>query len=35
MDITTRTKIDAIWQGMWDNGMADIMRQYTFFSKPA
>lgn len=23
MDITTRTKIDAIWQGMWDNGMAD------------
>lgn len=23
MDIKTRTKIDSIWQSMWDNGMAD------------
>lgn len=23
MDATTRSKIDAIWQGMWNNGMAD------------
>ena len=23
MDSITRTKIDAIWQGMWDNGMSD------------
>ena len=33
MDITTRTKIDAIWQGMWDNGMADAktnIKQITY-----
>ena len=29
MDITTRTKIDAIWQGMWDNGMADAKTNIT------
>ena len=27
--ITTRTKIDAIWQGMWDNGMADAKTNIT------
>lgn len=25
----TRTKIDAIWQGMWDNGMADAKTNIT------
>lgn len=29
MDITTRNKIDAIWQGMWDNGMADAKTNIT------
>lgn len=29
MDITTRSKIDAIWQGMWDNGMADAKTNIT------
>ena len=29
MDVTTRTKIDAIWQGMWDNGMADAKTNIT------
>lgn len=29
MDINTRTKIDAIWQGMWDNGMADAKTNIT------
>lgn len=29
MDITTRTKVDAIWQGMWDNGMADAKTNIT------
>ena len=29
MDAVTRTKIDAIWQGMWDNGMADAKTNIT------
>ena len=29
MDATTRSKIDAIWQGMWDNGMADAKTNIT------
>lgn len=29
MDANTRTKIDAIWQGMWDNGMADAKTNIT------
>ena len=29
MDVITRTKIDAIWQGMWDNGMADAKTNIT------
>jgi len=29
MDITTRNKIDAIWQGMWDNSMADAKTNIT------
>lgn len=29
MDSVTRTKIDAIWQGMWDNGMADAKTNIT------
>lgn len=29
MDISTRTKIDAIWQGMQDNGMADAKTNIT------
>lgn len=29
MDANTRTKIDNIWQGMWDNGMADAKTNIT------
>lgn len=29
IDITTRTKVDAIWQGMWDNSMADAKTNIT------
>ncbi len=29
MDAATRVKIDAIWQGMWDNGMADAKTNIT------
>lgn len=29
MDITTRTRIDAIWQSMWDNSMADAKTNIT------
>lgn len=29
MDANTRNKIDAIWQGMWDNGMADAKTNIT------
>lgn len=29
MDANTRSKIDAIWQGMWDNGMADAKTNIT------
>ena len=29
MDIETRTKIDNIWQGMWDNSMADAKTNIT------
>ncbi|MDY0139019.1 MAG: class I SAM-dependent DNA methyltransferase [Candidatus Izemoplasmatales bacterium] len=29
MDATTRSKIDAIWQGMWDNSMADAKTNIT------
>lgn len=29
MDATTRKKVDAIWQGMWDNSMADAKTNIT------
>ena len=29
MDSETKKKIDAIWQGMWDNGMADAKTNIT------
>ena len=29
VDSETKRKIDAIWQGMWDNGMADAKTNIT------